>query len=372
LSLFQIDTEVETSDSLKPSFFVAKELKRRGYPFQYVVRQGSPLYARASAEGLPVLPLKLRGHRSASSILRLYLAMKKRRCQLVDVHNIGSMALGFAAASLAKVPLKVFSRREGITAGSEDVPYRRYSRQIDAIAVASEEMRESLVGRGIDQRLIRIIPQGIDFSPYTMEAPKDFLRKQFSFSRNDFLAGMVIHPADEKGLRDLIQVAKYLKELAPKIKLIILGEGRMEFEQGPQMKVIGGEELFMYIGFREHIPQIIHSLNVFALSSDQIRISPVLLDTMACCIPVIVTKSGGIDKMIADGKTGLVVPFGRPKSIVKAMIKVLKDRTLANQMGQRGQDFACRKFSAETMASRVVDFYEDLAQKKRVRFKRII
>lgn len=372
MSLFQIDTEEEAADGQKPAFYLAKELKRRGYSFQFVVRRGSSLHQKAVEAGLPVFPLKVRGHRNALSIFRLYLAMKRRWCRLVDVHDIRSMDLGFAAASLAKVPLRIISRRKEITLKGEDILHRKYIQLMDAIIVVSDEMKEKLVDGGVDPRLIQVIPHGIDFSPYTMETSKDYLRQEFSFGPDDFLAGMVVHPADEKRLKDLIGISKYLKEQTPQIKLIILGEGRMDFQQGRQLKDVGGEELFICMGFREHLPQIIHSLDVFVLSSDQKEVSPILLDAMACRLPAIAAKSEGINEVIADGKTGLVVPSGRPKSIAKAIIKMYEDQSMAHQMGQRGHEVVCRKFSIETMASRIIDLYEDLAQKKGIKLQQTI
>jgi glycosyltransferase involved in cell wall biosynthesis len=372
LSLFQIDIAEEAGDGQKPAFFLAKELKRRGYPIHYVVRRGSPVHRKAVEAGLPVFLLKGRVDKNASSILRLYWAMKRRGCRLVDVHDIRSMALGFAAASLAKVPLRIISRQKEITIKGEDILHRKYIQLMDAIIVVSDEMKKKLVDGGVDPRLIQVIPNGIDFSSYTMEASKDYLRQEFSFGPDDFLAGMVFHAADEKRFKDLLGISKCLKELAPQIKLIILGEGRMEFHQGRQMKEIWGEDLFMCLGFRQHLPQIIHSLDVFVLVSDQKEVSPILLDAMACRLPVIATKSEGINKVIADGKTGLVVPSGRPKSIASAIIKMCEDQSMAHQMGQRGHEIVCRKFSIDTMASRIIDLYEDLAQKKGIKLQRTI
>jgi glycosyltransferase involved in cell wall biosynthesis len=371
LSLFLIDTAEEEAEGRKPAFFLARELKRRGYSFQYFVRQGSSSQRNAVEAGLPVFLLQGKGHRNASSVLRLYFAMKKRRCRLLDVHDVRSVALGFTAASLAKVPLRIISREKDVFVKGDDILRRKYIQKMDAITVVSEDMKKQLVDGGINPRLIQIIPHGIDFSPFAVETSEDYLRQEFSFGPDDFLAGMIIHPADEKRAKDLLEINKYLKELAPQIKLIILGEGRMDFQRGRQMKDIGGEDLFICMGFREHLPQIIHSLDVFILSSDQKGVSPILLDAMACRLPVIAAKSEGINKVITDGKTGLVVPSGRPKSMVKAIIKVYEDQSMAHQIGQRGHEIVCQKFSIETTASKIVDFYEDLAQKKGVKLQRI-
>ena len=372
MSLFQIETAEEIADRKKPAFFLVKELSRRGYSVHYAVQRGSPLHQKATEAGLPVIPLKVRDSRNAASVFRLFLSMKRRTCRLVDVHDIRSVALGFAAASMAKVPLRIVSRWEELSWKGDDVLRRKYIQHVDAIMVVSEGVKKRLIDRGIDSRLIQVIPDGIDFSPFTIETSEDYLRQEFTFGPDDFLVGMVAHLADEKGLKNLIQVTKYLKQKAPHIKLIVLGEGEMDFQQSGPMRDIEGENLFFCMGFQENLPRIIHSLDVFVQSSDQKGVGELLLAAMACRLPVIVTKSEGITKGVADGKTGLVVPSGRPKSIVQAVLKVYEGRNMAHQMGRRGHEFVYKKFSLEAMASRIIDLYEELARKKGVILKRVI
>ncbi len=371
MSLFQIDT-AEEADERKPAFFLAKELKRRGYTFQYVVRRGSLLHQKAREEGLPIFSLKVKSQSKASSLFRLYLAMKIKGCRLVDVHDDRLVALGLRAASLAKVPLRVVSRRQKESMEDDNILRQKYTHQVDAIVVASEGMKKWLIEGGIPSQLIQVIPDGIDFSPYIDETSKGYLRSEFAFGPDDFLVGVVAQLVDEKGLKDLIFVIKHLKEQAPKIKLIILGEGRMDFQQSSRTKEIEGEVFFFCMGFQKHLSQIIHSLDAFVLSSSQKNMSRILLDAMACRLPVIVTKSEGIAKVVSEGKTGLVVPSGRPKSIVQAILKIYEDQKMADQMGRRGNDFICQKFSMEAMSSKIINLYEDLAHVKRINLQRVI
>lgn len=372
MSLFQIDFAEEAEDGQKPAFFLAKELRRRGYSVHYVVQRGSSSHQKAAESGRWVIPLKVKNSRNASSVFRLYLAMKRWRCRLVDVHDIRSAALGFAAASLARVPLRIVSGWKELSGKEDEILRRKYIQHVDAITVVSEGMKKRLIDGGFDSRLIQVIPDGVDFTPFTMETSKDYLRQKFSFGPDDFLIGMVANLADEKGLNDLIRVNKYLKEQAPHIRVVILGEGKMVLQKTRQMKEIEGENLFFCMGFQEDLPRILHSLDVFVLSSDQEGTGTILLDAMACRLPVIVTKSGGIPKLIADGKTGLVVPSGRPKSIVQAILKIYQDQNMALQMGQRSYEFVSQKFSVEAMASRIIDVYEDLARKREVKLGRAV
>jgi len=372
LSLFQIDAGKDWREGQRQSFFLAKELKRNGYSFQFVVQPGSPIHQKASDARLPVLQLKISGKTDALSILRLSLAMKRKKCRLVNFHDAHSVAVGSAAASLAKVPIKVISTRADFPLKKNVLSRRKYAKNVDAIIAISEGVKNVLVEGGIDAKRIHVIPDGIDFTPYEDKTSKDYLRREFSFAPDDFLVGFVTQLSDNKGHKYLIQISKHLREHTPKIKIIIVGEGPLQMELNKKVKEIQGKDVVFFLGFREDIPQILNSLDVFVHSSYHKGLGSIIMDAMACRLPVVATRVGGIPEMVDHQKTGLVVPPQRPKSLAKAIIKMYEDRELAHLLGQRGYEHVHKKFSAESMASKTIDLYEELAKKKGVKLLRAV
>jgi len=372
LSLFQIDAGKEWRGGQRQSFFLAKELKRSGYSFQYVVQPKSPLHQKAAEAGLPVLPLKISSEADVLSILRLSLAMKRRKCRLVNFHDAHSVAVGSAAASLAKIPVRVISRRVDFPLKKNVLSRRKYTKNVDAFIAISEGVKNVLVAGGIDSQLIRVIPDGIDFAPYEEKNSVNYLRQELSFAQDDYLVGIVAHLADHKGHKYLIQATKYLKEHTPKIKVIIVGEGPLRMELGRQAKEILVEDMVFFLGFREDVPQILNSLDMFVLSSYLEGMGSSLMDAMACRLPVVATRVGGIPEVVEHGKTGLLVSPRSPKSLAKAILKLYENRELAHRLGQKGYEVVHQKFSAEAMASKAIDLYEELAEKKGVRLLKAV
>jgi len=372
LSLFQIDAGKEWRGGQRQSFFLAKELKRNGYSFQYVVQPGSSLHQKAAEAGLPVFPLKISSEADVFSVLRLSLAMKRKKCRLVNFHDAHSVAVGSAAASLAKVPLRIISRRVDFPLKKNVLSRRKYTKDVDAIIAISEGVKNVLIEGGIDAKLIRVIPDGIDFSPYEEKTSEDYLRQELSFAPDDFLVGIVAQLSNDKGHKYLIQSSKELREHSPKIKIIIVGEGPLRMELNKQVKEIQGEDMVFFLGFREDIPQILNSLDVFVLSSDHEGLGSIIMDAMACRLPIVATRVGGIPELVDHQKTGLLVPAQRPKSLAKAILKIYEDRELAHRLGQKGYDVVHRKFSAESMASKAIELYEELANKKGVQLLRSV
>jgi len=370
LSLFQVDAGREWRGGQRQSFYLARELKRRGYAFQFVVQPGSPLFRKASDSGLPVLPLGMKSEAGLVAVLRLALAMKRRKCRLVHFHDAHSAAVGAAAASLAGVPLRVLSRRVDFPLKKNPLSRRKYTGKVDSVIAISEGVKQVLVEGGVDPGRITVVPSGIDFSPYESAEEDDYLRRELFFAPDDFLVGIVAHLADHKGHRYLIQATRHLKEHSPKIKIIVVGEGPLRLELGKQTEEAGVEDVVFFLGFREDIPRILRSLDLFVLSSYLEGLGSSILDAMACGLPVVATRVGGIPEVVRHGETGLLVPPRRPKSLASAILKLYEDRGLAFRLGRNGYRVVRERFSAEAMAGRVIDLYENLAAGKGVRLLR--
>lgn len=368
MSLFQIDAGKEWRGGQRQSLFLAKELKRKGLPFFFIVQPESPLHQKACEAELPVLPFKIRNEFDLLAILRLAWAMKRKKCLLVHFHDAHSAAVGSVAASLAKVPFRIITRRVDFPLKKNYFSQRKYMKNIDAIIAISEGVKKVLVEGGVDPENVEVISSGIDFSSFEEDSSaltsKDYLHREFSFAVDDYLVGIVAHLADHKGHQYLIQATKILKQQAPKIKTIIVGEGPLSMELNRQAKELDVEDIIFFLGFRKDIPKILSSLDLFVLSSHLEGMGSSILDAMASRLPVVATKVGGIPEVVINGETGLLVPPRNPSALARAILRLYSDKTLASRLGQKGYELVHRKFSAEAMAEKVVRLYEKIGLRK--------
>jgi glycosyltransferase involved in cell wall biosynthesis len=364
LSLFHIDAGREWRGGQRQAFILARELKRKGYPFFFVVQPKTPLYFKAKEADLPIFSLRMRNEFDLMAILRLAIKMRRNRCLLAHFHDAHSVAVGSIAASLAKVPIRIISRRVDFPLRRNFFTKRKYTKNVDAIIAISEGVKEVLIKGGIRADSIEIVPSGIDFSIYEKASSSDYLRREFSFAPDDYLVGIVAHLADHKGHKYLIQATKILKEYTDKIKVIIVGEGPLRWKLSKQAQDLKIKDIVFFLGFREDIPQILSSLDLFVLSSYLEGLGSSLLDAMACRLPVVATRIGGIPEVVLHRETGLLVPPRNSFSLAKAILKLYKDRALASRLGNRGYEVVRQKFSVETMAEKIIDVYEKIATRK--------
>lgn len=364
MSLFQIDAGKEWRGGQRQSFFLARALKQKGYPFLFIVQPESPLHQKAHEAGLPVFPLKMRSEFDLGAVIRLARAMKRHSCRLAHFHDAHGVAVGASASGLAKVPLRIISRRVDFPLPKNFFSRRKYTKDIDAIIAISQGVKKVLTDGGISPKRIVVIPSGIDFSPFEEIKARDFLRREFEFAPDDYLVGIVAQLEDHKGHKYLMEASKIIKEQTSRIKIIVVGTGSLMMELSKQVQALEVEDLVYFLGFREDVPQILSSLDLFVLSSHLEGLGSSIMDAMACRLPVVATQTGGIPEVVVNEETGLLVPPRNPSAMAQAILRLYKDRDLASQLGRRGYELVHQKFSAEAMAGEVIELYHKLASKK--------
>jgi glycosyltransferase involved in cell wall biosynthesis len=363
LSLFHIDAGKEWRGGQRQSFLLVRELRKMGYRVEFVVQPGSPLELKAVEAGLPVLPLRMRCELDLPAVFRLAGQMKKRDCRLAHFHEAHGLAVGAAAARRAGVPLQFISRRVDFPLKSRS----KYTREIDAVIAISEGVRAVLLDSGVPDSLITVIPSGIDFTPFEPAGPRDFLRREFGFAPDEFLVGIVAALEDHKGHTYLIEASKIVRDQAPKVRFIVVGTGSLRMMLDQQAKDLGVEDIVFFLGFRDDVPRILASLDLFVLSSHHEGMGSSLLDAMASRLPVVATRAGGIPEVVEDRETGLLVPPRDPAALAQAILELYRDRELGGRLAGRGLEVVHRKYSAEAMAGKIAGLYEQFAVKKGIR-----
>jgi glycosyltransferase involved in cell wall biosynthesis len=111
------------------------------------------------------------------------------------------------------------------------------------------------------------------------------------------------------------------------------------------------------LGFREDIPQILDSLDIYVQSSKREGLPIVLLEAMAAGKAIVSTKAGGIPGVIEDGKQGCLVEIGDVEQLAHVLDRVVKSADERRELGRQARHLVEAKFSAGTMAEKYLAVY---------------
>jgi len=112
---------------------------------------------------------------------------------------------------------------------------------------------------------------------------------------------------------------------------------------------------------KREVIQLLTHATVFACPSLYEPLGIVNLEAMACGTAVVGSRVGGIPEVVADGKTGLLVPPGGPAALADAINVLLADEPLAAEMGRLGRARAEAEFGWASIAAQTAALYSELA-----------
>jgi len=360
MSLFLLDADREWRASQSQILSVARELRARGIGAYLVVEPASELFRRASDEGLPVLPLKMRGRLAWLVRRGLISEMRTHGCRLVHVHEPFGAALGLAAAAAAQAPLRIMSR----AADSPPLEGRLPSVSIDAFIAETGAVKSDLVRGGAPEGAIEVIPQGVDFSRFTAQPPDDLVRRGLGLGPEDFLVGAVLPLEDELGQRALLEASAIVGAQTPKVKIVVLGEGTLRLDAGQEGGIPAMDGVRYFLGFGDEAPRALASLDMFVVFSHLDGLGGYLVEAMASGLPVAAADVGAARDLILHRESGLLVPPRNAKALADAILKICFDKNLAARLAAKGREAVLEKYSVEAMARRVVGVYEYRAHRK--------
>ncbi|HEV2107008.1 MAG TPA: glycosyltransferase [Thermomicrobiales bacterium] len=126
---------------------------------------------------------------------------------------------------------------------------------------------------------------------------------------------------------------------------------------------LGIAERFSFVGSQpqDKLPLFYRSANVVAVPSKYESFGLVAIEAMACGIPVVASRAGGLAFTIEDGETGYLVPVAEPEPLTEALVRVVGDPNLQRQLGTTARDAALR-FSWPAVASSILHMYQRLAE----------
>jgi glycosyltransferase involved in cell wall biosynthesis len=236
-----------------------------------------------------------------------------------------------------------------------------------AVVVVCDFVRDMLARVGFDKGKIVRIYNGVNLQKFSGNG-RGRLRAELGLQNGDNgencakLVGMVANIRQSKGYEYFIRAAHTVAQHNPEARFVAVGDVKTTLAE-PLRKLLQElalEERFRFLGFREDVPAILKDLDVFVLSSTSEGFPLVTLEAMAAGKPVVVTRCGGPQEVVEDGRTGTLVPIADADALASGISGFLSDPARAAQFGASGREKVEREFSISRMVEQYEQLYERL------------
>jgi glycosyltransferase involved in cell wall biosynthesis len=247
---------------------------------------------------------------------------------------------------------------------------RALTPEIDQLIAVSRAIERKVADERPGLAPVRLIYNGVDLARYDHQEPCCTLRDEYGMEPGSQIVGVVARLEPEKGHQTLLDAWPHVLREVPDAYLLVVGEGsrRDDLEQRAAANRVAHRVVFT--GRRDDIPAVTAALDVAVLPSHREAQGLSILEAMALSRPVVASDVGGIPEMIQDGVTGLLVPHDQPESLAAAIVRLLKDHSLADTIARAGHDLVHDRFCIELMVKAVEEIYETGAA--HVRLPRVV
>ncbi|MCR4318158.1 MAG: glycosyltransferase family 4 protein [Planctomycetes bacterium] len=233
------------------------------------------------------------------------------------------------------------------------------------VALNRLDLEEQVALRLAPRSKYTVIPNGVDcrkFSPMTRERRSE-VRASLSIPENEFVIIIVGRLAGEKGHRDLFEAMKQLSASGIEFTLLVVGDGYLREQLQLAAKELGIEGRVKFLLLRTDVADLLGASDLAVAPSLYESYGMVIAEAMACGLPVIGSRVGGIPELIDDRVTGYLVDSRSPAQIADAIRNVMKSDDHFRSMGAKGRERVVSHFSIEKMVDMTTRLYERMTQR---------
>ena len=206
---------------------------------------------------------------------------------------------------------------------------------------------------------VQVIHNGIPYESFLNANPT--LKQELGLSESSVLIGMIGRINPGKGQLFFIELADSLCKSFSEAHFVLVGDPFPGYEPileevKREIREKSLETRVTYLGFREDIPEVMASLDIFVLPSVLPDSFPtVILEAMASGKPVVATRSGGASEMVVNGETGFLIPIGNVDQGKVVLEQLIRNSDLSQEMGNKGQLRVLNAYSLKAFEGKIIN-----------------
>lgn len=228
----------------------------------------------------------------------------------------------------------------------------------DAVtAVSGFLARETAESFQVPEERIRVIPNFVDTDRYRREG-KPCHRSALA-PEGERILMHISNFRPVKRVQDAVEVLARVTARVPS-RLVFIGDGPERVRAQTRAEDLGVKDRVLFLGKSPSVDELLPCADLFLLPSESESFGLAALEAMACGVPVVASRVGGVPEVVEDGVSGHLAEPGDVEAMAEAALGTLEDDERWRRMSRAARGVAVERFSAERVVPRYEALYREV------------
>jgi N-acetyl-alpha-D-glucosaminyl L-malate synthase BshA len=230
--------------------------------------------------------------------------------------------------------------------------------QSDGVTAVSASLKADTCRSLAVEREVEVIPNFLDCAVYRRTS-HPALRDRYCPPGCEKI---LVHMSNFRPVKRPRAVIEIFARIAAKVpsRLLLIGDGPELGAALDTARRLGVSDLVQALGEQEHILPLLSIADLFLLPSEQESFGLSALEAMACEVPVVASRVGGLGEVVEDGESGFLHPPDDLEAMAASGVRLLSDPALHHRFAAAGRRVVAEKFCTDRVVPMYEAFYERL------------
>ena len=225
----------------------------------------------------------------------------------------------------------------------------------DGLTAVSEYLRRETVSAfGCTGCTVDVIHNFVDPTVFDRSRYRPVLKEQLGNHNRVLIHVSNFRPV--KRVRDIVRIFALVRKSVPSV-LVMVGDGPDRVEAEQEARDLGVHDATYFLGKIDAVAPLLASADLFLLPSQNESFGLSALEALACGVPVVASRAGGLPEVIRDGVTGALRPVGDVDAMATAASEILSDAQRWRRMSDAAAEDARARFSRDDVVAQYEAYY---------------
>ncbi|MGX5819037.1 glycosyltransferase family 4 protein [Chitinophaga lutea] len=233
------------------------------------------------------------------------------------------------------------------------------TRKTQANICVSESNRQTGI-RAFGSFRSEVVRNGVNLRKFDRDQAFHNVRAAYGIPDHHVVLAFIARMTLQKDPNTMISGFAAALKQHPHMTLLMIGDGELKEEAMRTAKMLGVEGRVIFDGFRQDVPAVLQSADIYCLPSLWEGFPIGVLEAMAMGKAVIASDVDGTREAVTNGENGLLVPAKDTAALSDAILRVARDNEFRRELGDRAVERIRSTYSVEGMTRQIEAIYEQV------------